>query len=55
MGIESGVQQPWPWPDDLDAMIAAPAFHRQRIQAYGDLMVERADLRRIRNSAGDSQ
>jgi hypothetical protein len=29
MGDDSGVQQPWPWPDELDAMIAAPAFHRR--------------------------
>ena len=28
MGIESGERQPWPWPDELDALIAAPAFHK---------------------------
>ena len=28
MGKESGEPHPWPWPDELDAMIAAPAFHR---------------------------
>jgi hypothetical protein len=28
MGIESGEPQPWPWPDELDALIAAPAFHK---------------------------
>jgi hypothetical protein len=28
MGIDSSAQQAWPWPDDLDALIAAPAFHK---------------------------
>jgi hypothetical protein len=28
MGIESAERQPWPWPDELDALIAAPAFHK---------------------------
>jgi hypothetical protein len=28
MGTQSGVRQPWPWPEELDAVIAAPAFHR---------------------------
>ncbi|HWZ57203.1 MAG TPA: hypothetical protein VNZ63_14100 [Verrucomicrobiae bacterium] len=28
MGIESGKRQPWPWPDELDALIAAPSFHK---------------------------
>jgi hypothetical protein len=27
MAKESGAQQAWPWPDELDAMIAAPVFH----------------------------
>ena len=27
MSQEPGVHQPWPWPDELDALIAAPAFH----------------------------
>ena len=28
MGIDSSAPQPWPWPDELDAMIAAAAFHK---------------------------
>jgi hypothetical protein len=29
MGNDSSAQQPWPWPCELDAMIAAPAFHKK--------------------------
>jgi hypothetical protein len=32
MGTQSGVRQPWPWPEELDAVIAAPAFHRNLIE-----------------------
>lgn len=25
---EQGVSPPWPWPDSLDALVAAPEYHR---------------------------
>ena len=28
MRDESSAPQAWPWPDELDALIAAPAFHK---------------------------
>jgi hypothetical protein len=28
MERETGAKQSWPWPDELDAMVAAAAFHR---------------------------
>ncbi len=28
METEAALPQPWPWPDELDAMVAAPSFHK---------------------------
>jgi hypothetical protein len=48
MGKESGAQQSWPWPDELDALIAAPAFHKNLFEndfvRYLEVIIRPGDI-----------